>query len=140
MSRQVQDAYVVAAARTPVGKAPRGALRMVRPDDLLVAAIRAALARVPSLDAAAIEDAVIGCAVPKAEQGINGARSAVLLSGLPDTVGGMTVNRYCSSGLNAVAIAADRIRVGEADVVLAGGVESMSMVPMAGNRPSFNPH
>ena len=140
MSRQVQDAYVVAAARTPVGKAPRGALRMVRPDDLLVAAIRAALARVPSLDAAAIEDAVIGCAFPEAEQGMNVARNAVLLSGLPDTVGGMTVNRYCSSGLNAVAIAADRIRVGEADVVLAGGVESMSMVPMAGNRPSFNPH
>lgn len=140
MSRQVQDAYVVAAARTPVGKAPRGALRMVRPDDLLVAAIRAALARVPSLDAAAIEDAVIGCAFPEAEQGMNVARNAVLLAGLPDTVGGMTVNRYCSSGLNAVAIAADRIRVGEADVVLAGGVESMSMVPMAGNRPSFNPH
>ena len=140
MSRQVQDAYVVAAARTPVGKAPRGALRMVRPDDLLVAAIRAALARVPSLDAAAIEDAVTGCAFPEAEQGMNVARNAVLLSGLPDTVGGMTVNRYCSSGLNAVAIAADRIRVGEADVVLAGGVESMSMVPMAGNRPSFNPH
>jgi acetyl-CoA acyltransferase len=140
MSRQVQDAYVVAAARTPVGKAPRGALRLIRPDDLLVAAIRAALARVPSLDAAAIEDAVIGCAFPEAEQGMNVARNAVLLSGLPDTVGGMTVNRYCSSGLNAVAIAADRIRVGEADVVLAGGVESMSMVPMAGNKPSFNPH
>jgi acetyl-CoA acyltransferase len=140
MLRDLEEAYVVAATRTPVGKAPRGALRTVRPDDLLVAAIRAAVAQVPSLDPNAIEDAVIGCAFPEGEQGMNVARNAVLLAGLPDTVGGMTVNRYCSSGLNAVAIAADRIRVGEADVVLAGGVESMSMVPMAGNKPSFNPH
>jgi len=140
MSRQVQDAFVVAATRTPVGKAPRGALRTVRPDDLLVAAIRSAVAKVPSLDPAAIEDAVIGCAFPEAEQGMNVARNAVLLAGLPDSIGGVTLNRYCSSGLNAVAVAADRIRVGEADVVLAGGVESMSMVPMMGNRPSINPH
>jgi acetyl-CoA acyltransferase len=140
MLRDLEEAYVVAATRTPVGKAPRGALRTVRPDDLLVAAIRAAVAQVPSLDPAAIEDAVIGCAFPEAEQGMNVARNAVLLAGLPDTVGGITVNRYCSSGLNAVAIAADRIRVGEADVMLAGGVESMSLVPMAGNKPSFNPH
>jgi len=140
MSRQVQEAFVVAATRTPVGKAPRGALRTVRPDDLLVAAIRAALARVPSLDPSAIEDAVIGCAFPEAEQGMNVARNAVLLAGLPVSVGGITVNRYCSSGLNAVAIAADRIRVGEADVILAGGTESMSMVPMVGNKPAFNPH
>jgi acetyl-CoA acyltransferase len=140
MLRDLEEAYVVAATRTPVGKAPRGALRTVRPDDLLVAAIRAAVAQVPSLDPAAIEDAVIGCAFPEAEQGMNVARNAVLLAGLPDTVGGVTVNRYCSSGLNAVAIAADRIRVGEADVMLAGGVESMSLVPMAGNKPSFNPH
>ena len=140
MSRQVQDAYVVAATRTPVGKAPRGALRTVRPDDLLVAAIRAALTKVPSLDPSAIEDAVIGCAFPEAEQGMNVARNAVLLAGLPVSVGGITVNRYCSSGLNAVAIAADRIRVGEADVMLAGGAESMSMVPMVGNKPAFNPH
>ncbi|HEX4585119.1 MAG TPA: acetyl-CoA C-acyltransferase [Burkholderiaceae bacterium] len=140
MPNQVQDAYIVAAARTPVGKAPRGAFRAIRPDDLLVAAIASAVARVPSLDPAAIEDAVIGCAFPEAEQGMNVARNAVLLAGLPDSVGGATVNRYCSSGLNAVAIAADRIRVGEADVMLAGGVESMSMVPMAGNKPSFNPH
>jgi acetyl-CoA acyltransferase len=138
--RDLEEAYGVAATRTPVGKAPRGALRTVRPDDLLVAAIRAAVAQVPSLDPAAIEDAVIGCAFPEAEQGMNVARNAVLLAGLPDTVGGITVNRYCSSGLNAVAIAADRIRVGEADVMLAGGVESMSLVPMAGNKPSFNPH
>jgi len=140
MSRQVQEAFVVAATRTPVGKAPRGALRAVRPDDLLVAAIRAALAKVPSLDPSAIEDAVIGCAFPEAEQGMNVARNAVLLAGLPVSVGGITVNRYCSSGLNAVAIAADRIRVGEADVMLAGGTESMSMVPMVGNKPAFNPH
>jgi acetyl-CoA acyltransferase len=138
--RDLEEAYVVAATRMPVGKAPRGALRTVRPDDLLVAAIRAAVAQVPSLDPNAIEDAVIGCAFPEAEQGMNVARNAVLLAGLPDTVGGMTVNRYCSSGLNAVAIAADRIRVGEADVMLAGGVESMSMIPMVGNKPSFNPH
>jgi len=140
MSRQVQEAFVVAATRTPVGKAPRGALRTVRPDDLLVAAIRGALAQVPSLDPSAIEDAVIGCAFPEAEQGMNVARNAVLLAGLPVSVGGITVNRYCSSGLNAVAIAADRIRVGEADVMLAGGAESMSMVPMVGNKPAFNPH
>jgi acetyl-CoA acyltransferase len=135
-----QDAFIVAATRTPVGKAPRGALRTVRPDDLLVAAIRGAVGQVPSLEPGAIEDAVIGCAFPEAEQGMNVARNAVLLAGLPDTVGGMTVNRYCASGLSAVAIAANRIQVGEADVMLAGGVESMSMVPMAGNRPSFNPH
>jgi len=140
MSRQVQDAFVVAATRMPIGKAPKGALRSVRPDDLLVAAIRSVVAKVPSLDPAAIEDAVIGCAFPEAEQGFNVARNAALLAGLPNSVGGVTVNRFCSSGLNAVAIAADRIRVGEADVMLAGGVESMSMVPMVGNKPSFNPH
>jgi acetyl-CoA acyltransferase len=140
MQRQVQDAFVVAAVRTPIGKAPKGAYRNTRPDDLLVAAFRAALARVPSLDPAAIEDAVVGCSFPEAEQGLNVARNSVLLAGLPNSVGGITVNRFCSSGLNAVAMAADRIRVGEADVMLAGGVESMSMVPMVGNRPSFNPH
>jgi acetyl-CoA acyltransferase len=140
MARQVQDAFVVAATRMPIGKAPKGAFRTVRPDDLLVAAIRSAVAKVPSLDPAAIEDAVVGCAFPEAEQGMNVARVAALLAGLPDTVGGATINRFCSSGLNAVAVAADRIRVGEAEVMLAGGVESMSMVPMVGNKPSFNPH
>jgi len=139
MIRQVQDAYIVAATRTPVGKAPRGSLRNTRPDDLLVAAIQGALAAVPDLDPAAIEDAIIGCAMPEAEQGLNFARTAVLYAGLPKSVGGCTVNRFCSSGLNAVAMAADRIRVGEADVMLAGGAESMSMVPMSGNKPSFNP-
>ncbi|HYA66399.1 MAG TPA: acetyl-CoA C-acyltransferase [Burkholderiaceae bacterium] len=140
MTRQVQDAYIVAATRTPIGKAPRGKLRNTRPDDLLVAAIRGALAAVPDLDPSVIEDAIIGCAMPEGEQGLNVARNAVLYAGLPDSVGGCTVNRFCSSGLNAVAMAADRIRVGEADVMLAGGVESMSMVPMTGNKPSFNPH
>ena len=140
MTRQVQDAYIVAATRTPIGKAPKGAFRNTRPDDLLVAAIRSVMKQVPSLDPAAVEDAIIGCAMPEAEQGLNVARVAVLLAGLPNTTGGMTINRFCSSGLNAVAIAADRIRVGEADVMLAGGAESMSMVPMSGNKPSFNAH
>ncbi len=138
MTRQVQDAYIVAATRTPIGKAPRGVFRNTRPDDLLVAAIRGAMAQVPSLDPKAIEDAIIGCAMPEAEQGLNVARLAVLLAGLPNSVGGVTINRFCSSGLNAVAMAADRIRVGEADVMIAGGAESMSMVPMTGNKPSFN--
>ncbi|GIL06484.1 acetyl-CoA C-acyltransferase [Betaproteobacteria bacterium PRO7] len=138
--RQVQDAYIVAATRTPIGKAPKGSFRNLRPDDLLVAAIQSALKQVPNLDPKAIEDAIIGCAMPEAEQGLNVARVAVLLAGLPPSVGGMTINRFCSSGLNAVAIAADRIRVGEADVMIAGGTESMSMVPMTGNKPSFNTH
>ena len=140
MSRQVQDAYIVAATRTPIGKAPKGVFRNTRSDDLLVASIRSAMKQVPSLDPKAVEDAIIGCAMPEAEQGLNMARIAVLLAGLPNTTGGMTINRFCSSGLNAVAIAADRIRVGEADVMLAGGAESMSMVPMSGNKPSFNAH
>ncbi|MBN9430153.1 MAG: acetyl-CoA C-acyltransferase [Burkholderiales bacterium] len=139
MSRQVQDAYIVAAARTPIGKAPKGVLRHVRPDDLLVHALRAALAQAPGLDPAAIEDAIVGCAIPEAEQGLNVARIGALLAGLPNTVGGVTVNRFCASGLTAVAMAADRIRVGEADVMIAAGTESMSMVPMMGNRPSINP-
>ena len=138
MSRQVQDAYIVAATRTPIGKAPRGVFRNTRPDDLLVAAIRGALAQVPSLDPKVIEDAIIGCAIPEAEQGLNVARISVLLSGLPDSVAGVTVNRFCASGLTAIAMAADRIRVGEADAMVAGGAESMSMVPMMGNRPSMN--
>jgi acetyl-CoA acyltransferase len=136
--KQVQDAYIVAATRTPIGKAPKGVFRNVRPDDLLVAAIRNAMSQVPTLDPKAVEDAIIGCAMPEAEQGLNMARIAVLLAGLPNTTGGMTINRFCSSGLNAVAIAADRIRVGEADVMIAGGAESMSMVPMTGNKPAFN--
>ena len=138
MSKQVQDAYIVACARTPIGKAPRGMFKNTRPDDLLVTAIRAAMARAPGLDPAAVEDAIIGCAIPEGQQGLNVARIAVLLAGLPQSVGGVTVNRFCASSLTTIAMAADRIRVGEADVMLAGGCESMSMVPMMGNTPSMN--
>src|SRR3982751_220077 len=140
MSKQLSDAYIVAATRTPIGKSGRGMFRNTRPDDLLVAVIQAALAQVPTLDPAAIEDAIVGCAMPEGEQGLNFARTSVLLAGLPNTVGGITVNRFCASGLSAVQMAADRIRVGEADVMIAAGAESMSMVPMSGNKPSFNPH
>jgi len=139
MSKQVQDAYIVAATRTPIGKSGRGYFKNTRPDDLLVAAVQAALKQVPTLDPKAIEDAIIGCSFPEAEQGINVARVAMVLAGLPHSVGGVTVNRFCASGLTAIAMAADRIRVGEADVMIAGGTESMSMVPMGGNKPSFNP-
>jgi len=138
MSKQLQDAYIVSAIRTPIGKAPRGVFRHKRPDDLLVHTLKAALAQVPTLDPATIEDAIVGCAFPEAEQGLNVARMAVLLAGLPKTVGGVTVNRYCASGLTAVAMAADRIRTGEADVMIAAGVESMSVVPLMGYHPSFN--
>lgn len=138
-ARTVQDAYIVAATRTPIGKAPRGMFKNTRPDDLLVRAIQAAVAQVPGLDPALIEDAIVGCAMPEAEQGFNVARMAVLLAGLPNSVGGVTVNRFCASGLNAVAMAADRIRVGEADVMIAAGTESMSLVPMGGFHPAFNP-
>jgi acetyl-CoA acyltransferase len=139
MSKQIQDAYIVAASRTPIGKAPRGVFRTMRPDDLLVAAVKSALAQVPSLDPKAIEDAIIGCSFPEGEQGMNMARVAMVLAGLPHSVGGVTVNRFCASGLSAVQMAADRIRVGEAEVMIAAGVESMSMVPMMGNSPSLSP-
>ena len=137
--KQLQDAYIVSATRTPVGRSGRGMFRQTRPDDLLVAAIHGALTQVPTLDVKAIEDAVIGCAMPEGEQGLNVARLGVLLAGLPNSVGGVTINRFCASGLTAIQMAADRIRVGEAEVMIAGGVESMSMVSMSGNRPSFNP-
>ena len=138
MSHQLQDAYIVAATRTPIGKAPRGMFRYTRPDDLLVRAIQSAVAQVPGLDPALIEDAIVGCSFPEAEQGLNLARMAVLLAGLPKSVGGVTVNRYCASGITALAMAADRIRVGQADVMIAAGAESMSMVPMMGHHPSMN--
>ena len=138
-NRQVQDAYIVAATRTPIGRSGRGYFRNTRPDDLLVAAVRSALAQVPTLDPKAIEDAIIGCSFPEAEQGMNMARAAMVLAGLPHSVGGVTVNRFCASGLTALQMAADRIRIGEADVMIAGGAESMSLVPMGGNKPSFNP-
>ncbi len=136
---QLQDAYIVAATRTPVGKAPRGMLRTTRPDDMLAHVIRAVLEQAPGLDANEINDVVAGCAFPEAEQGLNMARIAALLAGLPDTVGGITINRYCSSGVNALQIAADRIRTGEAEVTIAAGVESMSMIPMMGNKVALNP-
>jgi len=139
MSKQVQEAYIVAATRTPVGKAPRGMFRNTRPDDLLAHVLKSVMAQAPSLDPASIGDVIVGCAMPEAEQGMNVARISLLLAGLPNTVPGMTINRFCSSGVQAVALAADRIRLGEADVMIAAGVESMSMVPMMGNKIAFNP-
>ena len=132
MTRQMQEAYVLAATRTPVGKAPRGAYRTTRPDTLLAHALTSVLAQAPSIDKARIDDVIVGCAMPEYEQGMNVARIGLLLAGLPDSVPGMTVNRFCSSGLNAVSIAADRVRTGEADIVVAAGTESMSMIPMLG--------
>ena len=134
MSKQLQGAYIVAASRTPIGRSHRGFFRNTRPDDLLVAAIQGAMKQVPGLDPKAIEDAIVGCAMPEGEQGLNMARVAVLLAGLPNSVGGITVNRFCASGLSAVQMAADRIRVGEAEVMIAAGAESMSLVPMSGNK------
>ena len=139
MTRQIQDAYIVSAVRTPVGKAPRGVFRNTRPDDLLAHVLRAAIAKAPGIDPARIGDAIIGCAMPEAEQGMNVARIGALLAGLPDSVPGVTINRFCSSGLQAIAMAADRIRLGEADLMLAGGTESMSMVPMMGHKIAMNP-
>jgi acetyl-CoA acyltransferase len=132
MTRQLQEAYVLAATRTPVGKAPRGVYRTTRPDTLLAHALTSVLAQAPSIDKARIDDVIVGCAMPEYEQGMNVARIGLLLAGLPDSVPGMTINRFCSSGLNAVSIAADRVRTGEADIVIAAGTESMSMIPMLG--------
>ena len=137
--KQVQEAYIVAATRTPIGRSHRGFFRNMRPDDLLVRAIQGALAQVPTLDPQAIEDLICGCAIPEGPQGLNVARIGAVLAGLPHSVGGITVNRFCASGLSAIQMAADRIRVGEADVMLAAGTESMSMVPMMGNSPSLSP-
>ncbi len=137
--KQVQEAYIVAATRTPIGKSHRGYFRNYRPDDLLATILKAAMAQVPGLDPHAVEDIICGCAIPEGSQGLNVARIGAVLAGLPHSVGGITVNRFCASGLSAVAQAADRIRVGEADVMIAAGVESMSMVPMMGNTPSLSP-
>jgi acetyl-CoA acyltransferase len=139
MTKQVQDAYIVAATRTPVGKAPRGMFRNVRPDDLLAHVLKSAMAQARGLDMAAVDDVIVGCAQPEGEQGLNVARIGLLLAGFPNTVSGLTINRFCSSGLQAVAIAADRIRLGEADVMIGAGTESMSMIPMGGIKISGNP-
>src|SRR5688572_26860469 len=139
MSKQVQDAYIVAATRTPVGKAPRGAFRNTHPAEMLAHVLRGVVAQAPSIDQKRIGDVIIGCAMPEGEQGMNVSRIGVLLAGLPNSVAAQTVNRFCSSGLQAVALAADRIRLGEADLVLAGGTESMSMVPMMGNKVAMSP-
>jgi acetyl-CoA acyltransferase len=140
MTKQVQEAYIVAATRTPIGRSHKGFFRNTRPDDLLAAVLRSALAQVPGLDPASIEDVICGCAIPEAQQGLNVARVGAVLAGLPKSVGGITVNRFCASGISAVQMAADRIRVGEADVMIAAGTESMSMVPMMGNSPNLSPH
>ena len=137
--KQIQEAYIVAATRTPIGRSHRGFFRNTRPDNLLVAVLRSALSQVPTLDPKAIEDIICGCAIPEGPQGLNIARIGAVLAGLPTSVGGITVNRFCASGLSAIQMAADRIRVGEADVMIAAGTESMSMVPMSGNSPSLSP-
>jgi acetyl-CoA acyltransferase len=135
----MKDAVIVSAVRTAVGKAPKGTLRATRPDDLCAAAIQGALERVPNLERKEVEDVIIGCAMPEAEQGMNVARLAALRAGMPVESAAMTVNRFCASGLQAIAQAAERIRAGGAEVIVAGGTESMSMVPMGGNKVSINP-
>ncbi len=135
----MSNAYIVSAVRTPVAKAFKGGFRNTRPDDLLAHVIRESLAEVPSIPHDKIEDVIVGCAMPEAEQGMNVARIGALLAGLPDAVPGVTVNRFCSSGLQTVAMAADRIRLGEADVMIAGGTETMTMVPMMGHKVAMNP-
>ena len=135
----MKDVIIAAAVRTAIGKAPRGALRTTRPDDLAAYAINGALERVTQLDRSEIEDVILGCAMPEAEQGLNVARVASFRAGLPVECSAMTINRFCSSGLQSIAMAVDRIRAGGAEAIVAGGVESMSFVPMGGNKPSLNP-
>ncbi|MBE0602788.1 MAG: acetyl-CoA C-acyltransferase [Deltaproteobacteria bacterium] len=132
-------AYIIASVRTAVGRAYKGSLKDTRPDDLGAAAIRGALSRVPGLDPARVDDVIFGCAMPEGEQGMNVARTCALLAGIPDHVPAMTINRFCSSGLQSIAMAAERIMAGFDDIIIAGGTESMTMVPMGGNKPSFNP-
>src|ERR1700687_3318002 len=135
----MQEAVIVSAVRTAVGKAPKGTLRDTRPDEMGAAVIKEAMARVPGLEASEIEDVIMGCAMPEAEQGMNVARAAAIRAGLPVECSAMTINRFCSSGLQAIAIAADRIRGGGAEVIVAGGTESMTMVPMGGHKFTANP-
>ena len=136
----MKDAVIVSIARTAVGKAPRGALRNTRPDDMAAAAIREALRRAPAIDPTEVEDVILGCAMPEAEQGFNVARVASLRAGLPVSCSAMTVNRFCSSGLQAIAIASERIMVGSAQVIIAGGTETMSMIPRGGYHFAPNPY
>src|SRR5258706_14790637 len=136
----MKEAFIVSAVRTAVGKAPRGTLRDTRADEMGAAVIKEAMARVPGLQAAEIEDVIMGCAMPEGEQGMNIARSAAIRAGLPVETSAMTINRFCSSGLQSIAIAADRIRTGSAKVALAGGLESMSMIPMGGHIIRPNPY
>ncbi len=139
MSKQIQDAYIVAATRLPVAK-KNGMFKNVRPDDMLAHAIKSVMAQVPGIDPARIGDVIVGCAMPEAEQGMNVARIGLLLAGLPITVPGLTINRFCSSGVQAVADAANQIRLGLADVMIAAGTESMSVMPqMMGNKMAMNP-
>jgi len=139
MSKQIQDAYIVAATRTPVAKR-NGMFRNVRPDDMLAHVLRAVVDKVPGLEAGEIGDVIVGCAMPEAEQGMNVARIGLLLAGLPETVPGITINRFCSSGVQAVSDAANQIRLGQAEVMIAAGTESMSVMPqMMGNKVSLNP-
>ena len=135
----MRDVVIVSAVRTPVGKAYKGSLRATRPDDLAAAAIKGALERVPQVEAKEIEDVILGCAMPEAEQGMNVARIASLRAGLPVECSAMTINRFCSSGLQAIAMAAERIMAGGAEIIVAGGVESMTMIPMGGHKVSANP-
>src|SRR5919199_2688070 len=135
----MREVVIASAVRTPVGKAYKGTLRATRPDDLGAIAIKGALERVPQLDVKEIEDVILGCAMPEAEQGMNVARIASLRAGLPVECSAMTINRFCASGLQAIAQAAERIRAGGADVIVAGGTESMSMIPMGGHKISANP-
>ncbi|MBZ5646030.1 MAG: acetyl-CoA C-acyltransferase [Acidobacteriia bacterium] len=135
----MREVVIASSVRTPIGKAYKGTLRATRPDDLAAVAIKGALGRVPQLDPREIEDVILGCAMPEAEQGMNVARIASLRAGLPVEVSAMTVNRFCSSGLQAIAMAAERIMAGGAEVIVAGGVESMTMIPMGGHKVSCNP-
>ncbi len=135
----MREAVIVSAVRTAVGKAPKGTLKYMRPDEMGAAAIREALARCPGLEPGAVEDVIMGCAMPEAEQGMNVARAAAIRAGLPVETSAMTINRFCSSGLEAIALAADRIRSGGADVIVAGGLETMSMIPMGGHSIRPNP-
>src|SRR6476619_5784669 len=136
----MKDAVLVSAVRTAVGKASKGTLRFMRPDDMGAAAIKEAIARVPGLEASEIDDVIMGCAMPEAEQGMNVARAAAIRAGLPVETSAMTINRFCSSGLQSIAMAADRIKSGGVDVIVAGGLETMSMIPMGGHIIRPNPY